>query len=278
MKKAHLNSFLNRDFDLLDEKNDRLLLIIICTAIYIAYANVFHPFNVDNWRRDSGIAQFIRLSSYGMVTGSVIFFTQFLIREVFHIHHLKVKTYFLLLLVEISIMSMVFVFIYDRVAGDFFNDFLYSFRYTILGMSVPYVLTLLIISNRKKRIESNKFDELNLKVNKDLISFKDENQNVKIVINNVDLLFLESSDNYVSIHYLNGGKVNGYLLRNNLKKLEEEPLPENIIRCHRSYMINVLNIEYIRKHGRTYKIKLKGVESLIQVSQKYKPLFQEILS
>lgn len=69
-----------------------------------------------------------------------------------------------------------------------------------------------------------------------------------------------------------------FLLRNNLKKLEEELLPQNIIRCHRSYMINVLNMEYIRKHGRTYKIKLKAVESLIQISQKYKPLFQEILN
>lgn len=76
MSLTNFRKFLNRDFDLLDEKRDRLLLIIICTAIYIAYANVFHPFNVDRWRRDSGIIQFIRLSSYGMFSGFVLFFTQ----------------------------------------------------------------------------------------------------------------------------------------------------------------------------------------------------------
>jgi hypothetical protein len=221
--------------------------------------------------------QFMRLSSYGLVTAIVLTFTQFPLRKWFGIVHFKIKSYLFWLVIELSLISLVFVFLYDRSEGDLFKDFLFSLKYTFLGLSIPYLIALLIIYIRKKSIEIKKLSEIKLSEHAELVSLRDENQKVQISLKISDLLFLESTDNYVSVYYVNKGKVRRSLVRNTLKALEEEELPPNIIRCHRSYMINLMNIDYIKKYKRTYQVKLVDYDTLMPVSQKYKALFQEML-
>lgn len=278
MKAASFINFINRDFDLLDKRNDRLFVILTCMTISIIFTNVFVPFNVDRWFRDSGIQQFMRLSSYGVVFAIVFLLTQFPLRRLFGIARFKVKTYLLWLFIELSIISMIFVFMYDRAEGDFLNDYIFSLKYTFLGILIPYVIALLVVYIRNQQVEIKKLNKNVIREYIDLISFKDENQNVKFSLKNADLLFLESTDNYVAIYYMSSGKIKRSLIRNTLKALEEKQLPENIIRSHRSYMVNLMNIEYIRKRKRIYQIKLKNYDTLLSVSQKYKQRFQDILN
>ncbi|MDA3821943.1 MAG: LytTR family DNA-binding domain-containing protein [Bacteroidales bacterium] len=199
-------------------------------------------------------------------------------RKWFGIAHFKVKTYFLWVLIEIALVSTIYVILFDREPGGFILDYIYSLQYTILGMLIPYIFSLFIIHNRYQRFEIKNLSKNIVKGYNDLINFKEENQNVKFSIINADLLFLEATDNYVSIYYLNNGDVKRSLIRNTLKALELEQLPENIIRCHRSYMVNLKHIEYVKKNNRSFQIKLKNYDQLLQVSQKYKPAFLEILN
>jgi DNA-binding LytR/AlgR family response regulator len=82
---------------------------------------------------------------------------------------------------------------------------------------------------------------------KSMVPFHDEKGILRISINMENLLFLEASDNYVNIHYLNKGKVSRFMLRNSLKRLEEDLKNTELIRCHRSYMVNFEKIKIIRK-------------------------------
>ena len=70
---------------------------------------------------------------------------------------------------------------------------------------------------------------------------------LKFSIKKENLLYLESAENYVNICYLNKGKVSKYLLRDTLKKIEESFSGTEIIRCHRSYMVNFEKVKVIRK-------------------------------
>ena len=147
---------MNKDFDLLDDRKDRLLLILTCFLFIVIFFNIFVPFNSDRWRRDTGIMQFIRFSSYGAVPAMVFLFTQFPLRKWFGIACFKVKTYLLWLFIEISLMSLIFVLIYDRKEGGFFNDFIFSFRQTFLGLLIPYAVAMLILYNKNQRVEIKK--------------------------------------------------------------------------------------------------------------------------
>jgi DNA-binding LytR/AlgR family response regulator len=71
-----------------------------------------------------------------------------------------------------------------------------------------------------------------------------------------NLLYLEASDNYVSIYYLNKEKVSRFMLRNTLKTLEEDLKGTEMVRCHRSYMVNYEKVKIIRREKDGVRLEL----------------------
>ncbi len=280
IKKILLNfKFLNNDFNLLDRKADRYLLIIVIFIFSTIFLNVFEPFNIGRWYSDSGIIKFLRLSSYGFVGALVFLFTQFPLRKIFKQQEFKIKNYLIWLVIEVSLISLVYIFLYGNPIGNFLNDFIYSIKYTLLGICLPYTFTILVIYYKNQRAE---IKELQTKIShpakKQMIAFRDENGKIKFSILSKDLLLLESTDNYVSVYFILENKVQRKLLRNTLKNIEESLKESSTIRCHRSYMVNTLNVEFVQKDGKKLNIKVKMLEKNIPVSQKYSSLFLDFLS
>ena len=168
---------------------------------------------------------------------------------------------------------------YGNPVGNFMNDLSYALRHTILGIWIPYSFAILIIYYKNHREE---IVQLQTKISKPsekkLIAFKDENQKIKFSVLAKDLLVLESTDNYVSVFYLLEGKVQRELLRNTMKNLEELLKESTILRCHRSYMVNSENVEFVKKDGKKLIIKVRLINKSIPVSEKYSSLFLEFLS
>lgn len=271
--------FLNKDFTLLDKRSDRYLLIAIIVVFSIFFLNIFQPFNIGRWYSDSGIVQFLRLSSYGIVVALVFLLTQFSLRKKFKKEHFKVKEYIIWLVFEIALISLVYIFLYGNPIGNFINDLVYSLKYTLLGICLPYSFAILIIYYKNQRDEIKQLQhKVAQPAEKRMISFKDENGKIKFSALAKDLLLLESTDNYVSVHYILENKVQRKLLRNTLKNLEESLKENSIIRCHRSFMVNIQNVEFVQKEGKKLNLKLKLMENSIPVSQKYSPLFLDYLS
>jgi len=207
--------FLNNDFNLLDKKADRYLLILIILAFSIFFLNIFQPFNIGRWYSDSGIIQILRLSSYGIVVTLVFLFTQFPLRRIFKKEEFKVKNYIAWLLIEISLISLVYIVLYGNPIGNFVNDLVYSLKYTLLGICLPYSFAILIIYYKNQRAEIKDLqNKVSKPMEKRLIGFKDENDKIKFSVQTKDLLLLESTDNYVSVYYILENKVQRKLLRN----------------------------------------------------------------
>ena len=271
--------FFNKHFNLLDNKSDRYLLILVVLGFSVVFLNIFEPWNITRWHSDSGIIQFLRLSSYGFVVALVFLFTQFPMRKVFKTEQFKIKSYILWLFIEISLISLVYIFLYGNPVGNFVNDLLFSIKYTLLGIALPYSFAILVIYYKNQREE---IKHLQTKIAKPtenkLIAFKDENDKIKFSVLAKDLLLLESTDNYVSVYYFLENKVQRKLLRNTLKNLENELKDKSIIRCHRSFMVNSENVEFVQKEGKKLNIKIKQVEKYIPVSQKYSSLFLDFLT
>jgi hypothetical protein len=272
-------TFLNNTFNLLDKKSDRYLLITIILVFSILFLNIFEPFNISRWYSDSGIIQFLRLSSYGIVVALVFLFTQFPLRNIFKMHSFKIKSYLLWLLIEIMLISLGYIFLYGNPIGNFVNDLIYSLKYTLLGICLPYSFALLIIYYKNQRAEIEELKKhIKKPAEKRLISFNDENGKIKFSVLAKDLVFLESTDNYVSVHYILEGKMQRKLLRNTLKNMEEMLHKNATIRCHRSFMVNTKNVEFVQKDGKKLNIKVKQFEKFIPVSQKYSSLFLDFIT
>lgn len=270
-----VTELLNNHFRLLDRKQDRYLLIIIVFVFSVAFLNLFVPFNINRWYSDSGIIQFLRLSSYGFVVALVFLFTQFPLRNWLKQKQFKIKFYIIWLLIEIILISLVYMFLYGNPIGNFVNDFVFSIRYTVLGIILPYSFALMFIYYKNQRSEIvNLRKNIEVQTTEKLLKLSDENNRIKFSVLSSNLLYLEGADNYVYIYYLENGKVKREILRNSLKNLEEKLKQESIIRCHRSYIVNTRKIESGKKSGKTIHLKLADVAETIPVSPKYQLLFQ----
>lgn len=272
-------NFLNNRFTLLDQKSDRYLLILICLVFSVLYINVFVPFNINRWFSDSGFIQFLRLSSYGLIVSLVLLFTQFPLRKLFKASSFTTKSYSLWLLIEVLLISLVYIFLYGNPLGNFFNDFVFSLKYTLLGILLPYSFSLLIIFYKNQRAEIRLLkEEINKPGIKEMLVFKDEYDRIKFSVRMPDVLFLEATDNYISVYYYAEGKVQRQLLRNSLKRVEEMLAKNKVVRCHRSFIVNWNQIEMVQLKGKKLQIKLRHCDKIIPVSEKYSPLFLEFLS
>jgi len=272
-------SFLNNNFTLLDKKWDRYLLILVVFIFSVLFLNVFEPFNIARWYSDSGFIQFLRLSSYGFVIAIVFLFTQFPLRRIFKVQQFSIKSYLLWLIIEIALINLVYIFLYGNPIGNFRNDLGFSLRYTLMSIWLPYSFAILIVyyKNQRAEIESLK-SNANKPIEKRLIIFKDENGKIKFSVLAKDLLLLESTDNYVSVFYILENKVQRKLLRNTLKNMEEMLKENNILRCHRSFMVNPANVNFMQKEGKKLNLKLNHFDKPVPVSEKYSSPFLNFLT
>jgi hypothetical protein len=89
-----------------------------------------------------------------------------------------------------------------------------------------------------------------------------------------ELIYLESSGNYIHIHYLINGKDAQKTIRATLLQMEEQlsdyPF---IVRCHRAFMVNIRMIEKTKG----FRILLKASETEIPVSKSCKANIQNLL-
>ena len=103
-----------------------------------------------------------------------------------------------------------------------------------------------------------------------MIPFYDDKGVLKFSIKKENLFYLEAAENYVNICYLNKGKVSKYMLRETLKKAEENFAGTEIIRCHRSYIVNFEKVKVIRKDKDGLTLELDNTSVIdIPVSKTY---------
>jgi DNA-binding LytR/AlgR family response regulator len=148
-------------------------------------------------------------------------------------------------------------------------------------LAIPYSLSWLYLSLKDKRDKlenlvkntSQEFKE------KKMITFRDETEKLRFSIKSVDILFVESTDNYVTVHTIESGKIRKIMLRNTMKRLEKELEGTLIQRCHRSFMVNFENIKQVKLISTNLYIYMDSPEEIrIPVSRTYAEHVHEFLN
>ena len=94
-----------------------------------------------------------------------------------------------------------------------------------------------------------------------------EKDTLPILVEN--LLFIESSDNYCTVVHLKNEKVAKPLLRSSLSRLEKQIGQPHIVRCHRSYVVNLDQVERVTGNAQGYKLHLLSGEFMVPVARQY---------
>jgi DNA-binding LytR/AlgR family response regulator len=144
---------------------------------------------------------------------------------------------------------------------------------TALILLIPYLISSLYFAwqDKKRNLEKLMKEKME-KESPEFISFYDEKDALRLTLKSSDLFYLESSDNYVTIYYSDGGALKKYLLRNSLKRMEVMLRKSPVVRCHRSFMVNINQIKAVRKGKKGYEIELNlPGHHIVPVTKTYEP-------
>lgn len=230
-----------------------IIQLVLFTAVFaLIFINVYEPFGVNVWFRISRW-QLLFYSSLITLTGVlVVVLSRILMYFVSKRRNLSYWNYFVWVMAEVILMAMFYSLYIKVILHDerFFPDLIkLSIQNTALLLLLPYSVSWLYFSWKEKNLEIAEMahTQVTPDLSKMLIPFMDEKGVLRFSVKLENLLYLEASDNYVSIYYLNNGKVTRFMLRNTLKNLEEELKGTELVRCHRSFIVNCDKVKVIRR-------------------------------
>jgi len=257
------------------EKRDIVSLILFTSLFALVFINIYSPFGADKWFSVTKL-EFLTYSSLVILTGVlVVVISRIVMYYVCRKHIISIWQYLVWIFAEIMLMALFYALFQKLVLKDpriFDELWEKSARNTALVLLLPYSVMWLYFSWRDKKLEIERLAEspAHPDSSRDMIPFYDEKSILKFSVKKEDLLYLESTENYVSICYLNKGKVSTYLLRDTMKRMEENFAGTEIIRCHRSYIVNFEKVRVIRKDKDGLKLELDSpAVSDIPVSKTY---------
>ena len=103
------------------------------------------------------------------------------------------------------------------------------------------------ISDLHTKLETQKERREEEMAGLDVYNFYDEKGDLRLSAKPENVYFLEAADNYVIIHYLSAGKMEKLIIRNSLKNIEWRFRERGLIRCHRSYIVNLNLVQLLRR-------------------------------
>ena len=252
-----------------------IVQLILWTAFFaLVFINIYKPFSSSSWY-DISEFKFFVFSSLIILTGVLVVVLSRII--MFHWgkrHAISNGSYAIWILLEIFFMSL-FYTIYTLVLNperDYMDVFENSTINTSLVLLLPYSVLHFYFSYKDKERRLLLLEEHQEEVvaRQSVFTFYDEKHELRLSVKRSELLYMESADNYVCIWYLSKGQLTKFLLRNSLKAMEEHFVDTNVLRCHRSYMVNFDQVKVIRREKEGIFLEL-GIERVpdIPISKTY---------
>ncbi len=132
-------------------------------------------------------------------------------------------------------------------------------------IGVNYIRALKARLKRTETINKKLIEHHNLKIG-NVIEFVADNDE-KVAISLGELLFMQSYDNYAKIVWNRENELKNKLIRSSLKNLESQISESFITRCHRSFIVNLSNVEKVIGNARGYKLKMRHYPEPIPISR-----------
>lgn len=243
---------------LLSRKNTTSLILF--TALFaLLFINLFKPFDSRSWYPDISDFKYFFFSSLIILTGMLVVVVSRVIMLVRAKNNvINYLNYILWVVAEILAMSLFYtlfsIFVpKEGSTASFIPLFKESVVNTSLVILIPYTMAWLYMSWKEKtrqleNLQKNESAADSESPKKGIVPFHDEKGELKISIMLENLLYMESADNYLTIYYLNKEKIVHFVLRNSLKWMEENLSTElPLVRCHRSYMVNLDRVKVMKK-------------------------------
>lgn len=265
-------------------KANQIFMILFVPLFALVFIGTYRPFNFDrvgeilNPHINIADETLILLTALimavsGMAVGAV---SRAIMGGYTKRHRLTYLGYIIWILGEIVVMATLFTLfsLFTDIAKPLPELFRNSFVNTVLIVFIPYTLSYIVFVLRdkmhqlralRKQIEANE-----TVLQRAYIQILDEKDEIRLSIKRENLVLIESADNYVCVYYINGDKTKKTMVRNTLARVAEHLKGTSVVRCHRSYMINLDHAKVMHRDKEGVFIEL-GIEGMpdVPISRTY---------
>lgn len=294
----HLKLFLTQTFYYFNSSRNKWIYIFSSTLFVFFFLILFQPYGISEEvnnpiNSNSEILLFFFSISVSTFTGLSL--SQFVLRPFIFKRSMSNGNYIIWLLLEAFIITLI-MFFFSLIIPDLGNDFenelnllfqLRNYFRCLIILLFPFFGSLVFVLVEKMTFEIKELsyqikqytDHFTSKQKAEIIHLKDENGQADFSGELNKILYLESSNQYVLIHYLDKSKVKKHIIRNRMKAVLEQTKGLPFQRCHRSFAINLLNVKYMsRNKDKEFLVTNTDPVFQIPVSKSYLKKIKEELS
>lgn len=265
-------------------KANQIAMVLFVPFFALIFINIYRPLDFDKlddsflWGLNISREVAVQLITILMVLGGMVVAT--ISRSIMNFYaKRRTLTYFgyiLWILGEIAAMASAFTIaaLYTETDKSLAELFRNSYVKTALIVVIPYVMCYIYFiwheNARELKALRKQIAEDETVLQKAYIHISDEKGDVRLSIRREHLVLVESADNYVCVYYLNNQSLKKMMIRNTLRRVAEQLEGTNIVRCHRSYVVNFSLVAALRKEkeGVFVEFGIEGVPN-VPISRTY---------
>lgn len=260
----------------------QLLLAAGVGAFVAFFLIVFQPFGTDDW---IDTRKPLILSGYGLVTFLGMMLMSSFVPLWFKNWYAEDRW-----TVGKEIVWTIVVILTITIGNFFYSHWVFDwpFRFSQLvtwllvtatvGLMPSVVLTLIKYGHLMKKYNTDHFQMTSPpspQVSNTIVLIA-ENAKDSLRLGAEELLFVESADNYSEVVFVKEQKLQKMLLRGSLTYFETQVQAcTHIRRCHRSFIVNLKQVEKVSGNAQGYKLQLKNWQGHIPVARKYGDLVKQ---
>ena len=281
-----IREFLFEPYPLFQRKWHWIFLISLIITVFML---IFQPFGLSENR---GIRLIMIIAGYGAISVFILMFNYLLVPNLLR-NWFDEKSWNVLKQIAWHVWTIFTIgsgnCIYSSilVSSWSLHRFL-VFQYYTLAVGVLPIIILTILNRNlmlSRNLESTReFNEQlshksNLSIQDRLICLSSENGKDKLEIGFSDLLYIESTGNYIKVVSFKENKLSKSLLRSTLKRAEMQIQDgTSLIKCHRAFLVNMNKIIHVRGNSQGLRLVLDHTETEIPVSRNYSKSLRKKLS
>lgn len=266
------------------KKKNQITMVLFVPLFALAFILIYQPLDFN--QLDEKVLPWLNISpnlknhilSFGIVLigMAVAAISRVIMTAYTKRRAISYQTYIIWVACEIVIMTLIYtiVSVITSDVEDPTSIFYNTLIKTILILLIPYVITYIyfIWQERVKELKTirKRLEEDENILQKAYIQIFDEKGKMQLSVRREHLLVIESADNYVCVWYMNGEAIRKVMVRTTLKQVAEQLQESNILRCHRSYIINLDCVRVLRREKEGIFVEF-GIEGLpdIPISKTY---------
>jgi len=275
-------SWLNKPYPFIADLKSKFLISFLFGIFVYLFLLIFQPFGIDKIIANKSIY----LVGFGLVTTIVLLLNYTILPlvfpEYFDLDKWKIKKEISFIILSITLITFL-NYQYNTIVGYPFaqqHGLQYFIPVTVSVGFFPVTLLVFITELFLNRKHQKAASEISSKIHKEretgepasnrIIKILSESKKDNFEINEKDLIFIKSDDNYCKVYYQENNEIKNQLLRISLKNIENQlaHIPE-IIRCHRSYIVNKKQILKISGNARAYYLHLYMCEEKVPISRSF---------